>query len=77
MQQMAEQELGRKLTPAEVKLIVNTQSNQNFDGDDEDYTQQNPTNLYYNEASINDWLSYIKTLKNPLFHSVDLASSAG
>ena len=76
MQQMAEQELGRKLTPAEVKLIVNTQSNQNFDGDDEDYTQQNPTNLYYNEASINDWLSYIKTLKNPLFHSVDLASSA-
>ena len=35
MQQMAEQELGRKLTPAEVRLIIDTQSNQNFDGDDE------------------------------------------
>jgi small basic protein len=77
MQQLAEQELGRKLSPAEVKLIVNTQSNQNFDGDDEDYNQQNPTNLYYNDASINNWLSHIKTLKNPLFHSVDLASSEG
>ena len=77
MQQMAQQELGRKLTPAEVKLIIDTKSNQNFDGDDEDYSQQNSTNLYYNEASINNWLSYIKTLKNPLFHNVDLASSAG
>ncbi|MDC1408951.1 S8 family serine peptidase, partial [Candidatus Puniceispirillum sp.] len=72
MQQAAEQELGRKLSVDEVKTIINTYSEQNFDGDDENYSTQLPSNVSYNEASINNWLDVIIELKNPQFHTVDL-----
>ena len=72
MQEAAEQELGRKLSVDEIRTIINISSNQNFDGDDENYTTQNPSNVSYNEASINNWIDQIASLKDPQFHSVDL-----
>ena len=75
MQQAAEQELGRKLTFDEVKTVINQYSDTTFDGDDEDYSYRNttPSNQTYNVASINNWLDYIGTLKDPLQHYVDLS----
>jgi subtilisin family serine protease len=72
MQEAAEQELGRKLSVDEIKTIINTSSNQNFDGDNENYTTQSPSNVSYNEASINNWIDQIAVLKDPQFHSVNL-----
>ena len=74
MQQAAEQELGRKLSFDEVKTIINNYSDTTFDGDDEVYNYRNtiPSNETYNVASINNWLDYIVTLKDPLQHYVDL-----
>ena len=67
LMQQAEQELGRKLSFDEVKTIINQYSDTTFDGDDEVYNDRNttPSNETYNVASINNWLDYILTLKDP------------
>ena len=72
MQQAAEEELGRKLTADEIRDIIQTSSNKNFDGDNENYSVQKSSNTSYNEATINSWLEKVSSLKNPKFHSVDL-----
>ena len=74
MQQVAEEELGRKLNTTEIIQIIEDHSTIINDGDDENYSSVSSTNLDFNFVNIKSYLNAVSEMKNPLFHYVDLSS---
>ena len=74
MQQVAEEELGRKLSTSEIMKIIEEHSTTINDGDDENYSTVTSTNLNYNFVNVEAYLNAISDMKNPLFHYVDVSS---
>ena len=76
MQQIAEEQLNRKLSVEEVENIINKNSLSIYDGDNENiyYDEVNviPSNQYYNFIDLNAYAEAISELKDPSFYYVNL-----